>query len=554
MSSLGPPKYLCSRVIRELRRHGLDRHRIPPNFFSSRLYRDVLDSLDVSNIPKASALNREQWRNIVNAADSMRAIAYLMKAGESGSKAAPSEACNRIVFDSLSSLWAWSQYLHPFLRNCDEDALEAATKLYQWQFLDLGRGWHYAAVSDVLLALSRCTAPDMEISALQATPGSASLIYDLWWYMAHETGDAMRDAALMSTLALFAFDDPDRHVARAIVLKGAFGVESLVRRLCTLLDVKVEKPNFRAIFPFVYLLAQCAECDEGVRPCMYPLIWRVCPMLRLVDYSAGDADEAEDNYLMLYSGNCLYLLSHLSGGLRGTRDIIRLVRQGLLQAMFRYLNHFSDPVRELSVNADIMERIISPAIFVPSVANAVNGVFQRYGLFLDPRKRDFDPWNEMRVSLHKILEFRKTYKAEKKTMQFCHNRPCDSVGHGKFKRCSCGWAFYCSKSCQASDWPNHRTVCQTKVQDPDASSFRIGRPSDIRFLQFYAYRLLAARDDFSSEGARCFEVNLTSDSIEPVITVLSDSNAAEERTVSVIVGTRTAKTSLVFPLPAARFQ
>ena len=95
---------------------------------------------------------------------------------------------------------------------------------------------------------------------------------------------------------------------------------------------------------------------------------------------------------------------------------------------------------------------------------------------------------------------------------------------------------------------------QSIVQDPDASSFRIGRPSDIRFLQFYAYRLLATRDDFSLEDERSFEVDLTSKSIEPVITVLSDSDAADERTVSVIVGTRTAKTSLVFPLPAARSQ
>ena len=426
MSSLGPPKYLCSRVIRELRRQGLDRHRIPPNFFSSRLYRDVLDSLDVCNIPKASALNREQWRNIVNAADSMRAIAYLMKAGESGSQAAPSEACNRIVFDSLSSLWAWSQYLHPFLRNCDEDALEAATKLYQWQFLDLGRGWHYAAVSDVLLALSRCTAPDMEISALQATPGSASLIYDLWWYMAHETSDETRQTELMSTLAISAFDDPDQQVAKVIVAKGRYGVDPLVRRLCTLIDANNGQQNIRAVYVFVCIVNVCAICDRSLRPRMYPLIRRVCSLLRLMnDYSMGDHDPLSEDgifFLRAYPSECLYLLPNLCGSLRGPRDIIRLVRQGILQAMFWYLERFNDPLREKSVIAKIVDGILLPAICIPSVATAVHDGLQKQGLALDPGKVDYDPFDRLRASLQNFMEMKATHKAERKAdMQTCHN-------------------------------------------------------------------------------------------------------------------------------------
>ena len=74
MSSQCQPKYLCRRVIYELRRHGLGRHHIPPDFFSSRLYRDVLDSLDVAKIPKTSATERDQWRNIVNAADRLTGL------------------------------------------------------------------------------------------------------------------------------------------------------------------------------------------------------------------------------------------------------------------------------------------------------------------------------------------------------------------------------------------------------------------------------------------------------------------------------------------------
>ncbi|KAI5887838.1 uncharacterized protein SCHCODRAFT_02589438 [Schizophyllum commune H4-8] len=550
-----PPKYLCKRVIHDFgRRHVPNRHYIPPNFFSSKLYRDVLDSLNVSHIPKASASDSAQWLNIVNAADSLRAIAYLMEAGQPSGPQETSEACKRIVADSLSSVWAWSQYMHPFLRNCDEDAFEAATKLYQWQFHDLGRSWHYDALCDVISALWQSTAADSKDHPVKTMPGSASYIYDLWWYMAHATSDQARQAALISTLAMSAFDDPDRHVAKAIVAKGSFGVDPLVRRLCALLDANNGQCNTRAVYPFAYILNNCAICDMSVRPRMYPLIWRVCSMLRLVDYSMGNHDvlSKEGMFLMTYSVDCLHLLPLLSCTLRGPRDIIRLIRQGILQVIHRYLDRFNDAWQEKSVAAEIVDGIIIPAINIPSVATAVDDVLQEDGLVLDPGRVDYDPFNKLRASLQKMADMKATYKAGRKSaMQSCHNKACANEVYGKLKRCPCRWACYCSLACQASDWSSHRTACQTKTHEPDASAFRIDRPSDIRFLQFYAHRLLVARGDSSSMGTESFEVDLTSVSKEPVITVVSDSDSAGERTVSVIVGTWTTKTSLVFPLPTA---
>ncbi|KAL1725846.1 hypothetical protein EV714DRAFT_220552 [Schizophyllum commune] len=550
-----PPKYLCKLVIRELsRRHGPGRHHIPPNFLSTRLYRDVLDSLNVSHIPKTSASDSAQWLNIVNAADSLRAIGYLMEAGQPSGPQETSETCKRIVADSLSSVWAWSQYMHPFLRNCDEDAFEAATKLYQWQFQDLGRGWHYAALCDVISALWQSTAPEAQDSPLRTMPGSASYIYDLWWYMAHETSDETRQTALMSTLAVSSFDDPDQQVAKAIVAKGRYGVDPLVRRLCTLIDANNGQQNIRAVYAFVYIVTVCAICDRSLRPRMYPLIRRVCSLLRLIDYSTGDHDPLSEDgtFLMAYSSDCLNLLPHLCGSLRGPRGIIRLVRQGILQAMFWYLERFNDPLRERSVIAQVVDGILLPAICIPSVATAVHDGLQKQGLALDPGKVDYDPFDRLRASLQKLMEMKATHKAERKAdMQTCHNEACANESLGKLKRCPCGWTSYCSTSCQASDWPRHKTVCQAKVHDPDASIFRVDRPSDIRFLQFYAGRLLAAWDDFSLKSTGSFEVDLTSVSKEPVITVVSDSDSAGERTVSVIVGTWTAKTSLVFPLSMA---
>ncbi|KAL1673239.1 hypothetical protein EV122DRAFT_283213 [Schizophyllum commune] len=449
MSSQGPPKYLCRRVIHELRRNGLGRLHIPPDFFSSRLYRDVLDSLDVSKIPKTSATERDQWLNIVNAADSISAIGHLIWAGATGFKT-PSAACTRIMADSMSSVWAWALYMHPFVRNCDEDALEAASELYKWHFSG-HKGWHYAAICDAIFAFADRT--DTGSSALLAFPGSVSYMYDLWWYMMHVIGGVDPADGIVATLVLLSSGVPNQQVAGEIVAKGSLGVDALVRRLYALLNTR--DPDFYAVHPIVHLIARCAAaCDDATRRKLRPLLWKICPLIRLAGLHSSEAEAQTLGYLVTFSANCFCLLSCISIGLGGTRDIIRLIRQGLLQATFDFINRYSK--FESSIASNILNDIIAPAICLPSVAAVVNDAIQRDNLCPSADNDKFETWHAMCASLDKLAAAKDDYKAEKRANRFCHNESCIPGLVKKLKRCPCGYVYYCSKSCQTLDRERHR--------------------------------------------------------------------------------------------------
>ncbi|KAL1662559.1 hypothetical protein GGF50DRAFT_58708 [Schizophyllum commune] len=533
MSSQGPPKYLCSRVIYELRRHGLGRHHIPPDFFSSRLYRDVLDSLDVSKIPKTSASERDQWLNIVNAADSISAIGHLIWAGATGFKT-PSAACTRIMADSMSSVWAWALYMHPFVRNCDEDALEAAAELYKWQFSGR-KGWHYAAICDAIFAFADRT--DTGTSALLAFPGSVSYMYDLWWYMMHVVGGVDPADGIVATLVLLSSGAPNQQVAGEIVAKGSLGVDALVRRLYALLNTS--DPDFYAVHPIVHLIARCAAaCDDATRRKLRPLIWKICPLIRLADLHSSEAEAQTLGYLVTFSANCFCLLSCISIGLGGTRDIIRLIRQGLLQAVFDFIDRYSK--FESSIASNILNDIIAPAICLPSVAAVVNDFIQRDNLCPSADSDKFETWHAMCASLDKLAAAKDDYKAEKKANRFCHNKSCIPELVKKLKRCPCGYVYYCSKPCQTLDWERHREIYHC----PDLQEFRIHNPSDVRFLRFLAYQYLPAwdisRETSNKDTRTALQVDFSS-SAEPKATVVE---SGKNRKVTVIVGTFKAKTTL----------
>ncbi|KAI5887837.1 uncharacterized protein SCHCODRAFT_02553159 [Schizophyllum commune H4-8] len=537
MSSQGPPKYLCRRVIYELRRHGLGRHHIPPDFFSSRLYRDVLDSLDVSKIPKTSASERDQWLNIVNAADSISAIGHLIWAGATGFKT-PSAACTRIMADSMSSVWAWALYMHPFVRNCDEDALEAATELYKWHFSGR-KGWHYAAICDAIFAFADRT--DTGTSALLAFPGSVSYMYDLWWYMMHVIGGVDPADGIVATLVLLSSGAPNQQVAGEIVAKGSLGVDALVRRFYALLNMR--DPDFYAVHPIVHLIARCAAaCDDATRRKLRPLLWEICPLIRLADLHSSEAEAQTLGYLVTFSANCFCLLSCISIGLGGTRDIIRLIRQGLLQAIFDFINRYSK--FESSIASNILNDIIAPASCLPSVAAVVNDAIQRHNLRPSADDDKFEAWHAMCASLDKLAAAKDDYMAEKKANRFCHNKSCIPELVKKLKRCPCGYVYYCSKSCQTLDWERHREICQNRDYCPDLQEFRIHNPSDVRFLRFLAYQYLPVRDisreTSNKDTHAAFQVDFSS-SAEPKATVVE---SGENRKLTVIVGTFKAKTTL----------
>ncbi|KAL1713563.1 hypothetical protein EV715DRAFT_211435 [Schizophyllum commune] len=533
MSSQGPPKYLCRRVIYELRRHGLGRHHIPPDFFSSRLYRDVLDSLDVAKIPKTSASERDQWLNIVNAADSISAIGHLIWAGATGFKT-PSAACTHIMADSMSSVWAWALYMHPFVRNCDEDALEAASELYKWHFSGR-KGWHYAAVCDAIFAFADRT--DTGTSALLAFPGSVSYMYDLWWYMMHVIGGVDPADGIVATLVLLSSGAPNQQVAGEIVAKGSLGVDALVRRLYALLNTR--DPDFYAVHPIVHLIARCAAaCDDATRRKLRPLLWKICPLIRLADLHSSEAEAQTLGYLVTFSANCFCLLSCISIGLGGTRDVIRLIRQGLLQAIFDFIDRYSK--FESSIASKILNDIIAPAICLPSVAAVVNDAIQRDNLCPSADNDKFETWHAMCASLDKLAAAKDDYKAEERANRFCHNKSCIPELVKKLKRCPCGYAYYCPKSCQTLDRERHKQIYYC----PDLQEFRIHNPSDIRFLRFLAYQYLPVWDisgETSNKDTRsAFQVDFSS-AAEPKATV---SESGEHRKLTVIVGTFKANTTL----------
>ncbi|KAL1727100.1 hypothetical protein EV714DRAFT_218013 [Schizophyllum commune] len=549
------PRYLVEAVSLTLdATFGPAHQYIPPHFFRTTLYRDVLRNLDPANIPAAKPCDRREWCHVVNAVEGILAVAEMLLAYDTS---APPKVYERILSDTLPAILEWLVYLDPRKHHCDEDERVPAMASFGWSIPDArGQCWLYDAICRFLCDITWI--PGGAEALVRARQVSVtSYMFDIWWLRVKRHADNkradVRTNVILGVLISYKRDlDTRNRIPREIFNKGMPAVRMIIRRLRAV--ATMPDPDFDEASPLVALSLALAERTEA-RPLLRPLLWLVVPLLRLIHLPAVHRDAARidpQSDLESYAEDCFAILLCMASELCGTRDVIRLVRGGLLQAASDHLTRrHSRRNRERECNVvALIAHIIGPALVFPSVARVVRDTLSRHNLRFSPADNagvtdvpHGDPNHHIRSSdLYECLEqsehARAKYHDEVKDLMYCHNDSCEQR-HGKLKRCPCGYAYYCCESCQAADRPRHKATCRPVITSKYSHDFKIDRPSDIHFIKFFAKQVVAERIDVPGPNPKDQALKVDfSRSMQAVIAPVED---AEGRILYVQVGVRGAE-------------
>ncbi|KAI5887810.1 uncharacterized protein SCHCODRAFT_02692417 [Schizophyllum commune H4-8] len=501
------PRYLSQLVDRELD-GALQRKQRFMSFkdISPRLNRGLLRNLNVANIPASQPSNRTEWLNIVHAMDSIVVVTHLLENLRS-TRVAIFDAY--ILGDTLSPIFEWLLYMHPHAHNCDAEATKAAISRYGWA----SPVW--SSRFDIFIChffVAMCCVP-YGLDALIGLPESAiSYIFDIWHIRTSrlakdQAPDEHTATVIWALMRLYGkIDDKDR-ISSEIMSKGMPAIRTIIRRLRA---VAAAPPNLNVEeAQYLVLVAACLLQQAPAVSLLRPLLWLISPLLRLVHHpqamphTANIGKNCETTpRLEVYANNVWHSLFYLLPELRGTRDIVRLIRGGLLQIAFDYLTRWvqlRDSVYEYSLSS-LVSYIILPALMFPSVAKAVDDEVERHKLWLP----DSDPaanleshkkWRDMLTHLRMVTQEYLVYKSAVKSIRFCHNNSClRSHDQHELKRCACGRVYYCSKSCQAADRHRHKAICQYIRIVTESYAFRIDRRSDVYFVRHFIEQIMCMRE------------------------------------------------------------
>ncbi|KAL1727022.1 hypothetical protein EV714DRAFT_286834 [Schizophyllum commune] len=516
------PRYLSELIRQELNKtFGRQKRFMPTKGISLRLYKELLGNLSIENVPASQPSTRTEWLNVVNAVDSILAI----------------------ISDTLPPIFKWLLYLHPNAYNCDVEALEVATAWYGWSFPDRGNGGFDTVICRFFVAVCRVpSGPD----ALLAHPESTtSYMFDIWHLRVQKfTKNKVPDwhttkilAALVNLNSRYFTND---RIPSKILSKGMPAIRTIMRRLRA---VAAAPPNLDyggALHLNLLVLGLLQQ--ETALPLLRPLLWLVAPLLRLIHHPSLL------RYAMMDDKNDPSKKPFL-------KDVIRLVRGGLIQAAYDHLTrwaHLREPVNDCSVSP-LLHSIIGPALVFPSVAKVVKTIIDRHNLVLpaDDPAADLEShrrWNAMLNHLRHLVTLNFGHKVILKKNCHCYNRACQHrEEQSTLKRCACDRAYYCSKACQVADRPRHKAICQPISISNDVHAFKLDRPSDKYFIRSYAKQVLRMRN-------WAHEPNFEGDSL--VLDLASSTQPqshlltkADGRTIYVEVGVSTVRTSLNIPVP-----
>ncbi|KAL1752315.1 hypothetical protein FB107DRAFT_220204 [Schizophyllum commune] len=500
------PRYLARAVALTLDvTFGAAHQYIPPHFFRSTLYRDVLRNLNPANIPAAQPCDCQEWCHVVNAVEGILAVVQMLLAYNTST---PSGVYKRILSDTLPAILDWLVYLDPRKHHCDEDERVPAMATFGWSIPDAqGQCWLYDAICRFLCAITLIPG-EAESLVCARQVSVTSYMFDIWWLRVERLADNkpadVRTNAILGLLISYKRDiDTRNRIPREIFNKGMSAVRMIIRRLRAV--TTMPDPDFDEASPLVSLSLALAE-QADARPLLRPLLWFVVPLLRSIHHPAAHQYATRidpqtggpyKSLLETYAEDCFAILFCMASELCGTRDVIRLVRGGLLQAAFDHLTrHHSCQDREHECNVGMLiAHIIGPALIFPSVARVVRDTLSRHNLRFSPSDpNDHIRWSDLDESLERLEHAKAKYHDEVKDIMYCHNDSCEQR-HGKLKRCPCGYAFYCSESCQAADRPRHKATCRPVITSKYCHDFKIDRPSDIHFIKFFAKQVVAERID-----------------------------------------------------------
>ncbi|KAI5887839.1 uncharacterized protein SCHCODRAFT_02692443 [Schizophyllum commune H4-8] len=499
----GQPRRLSKSVVDELSKtFGPQKQVIPSGFLSSKLYKDVLAALDVARIPAAVPLDRAEWLNVLNAWDGIICIVGLL--GDLG-RPTPAFVYNKIAASAIPRVWKWLQWLHPHAHNCDEEACDAAIEAYGWDFPHGEEGWLLKAVSAALITIDNSSQ-----GRIVDVTDLATYIFDMWRIRnrdlgAHEPADE-RTGLLLDTLTRVT--DTIQRDALAMTRVIGYGkdpLRTILRRMRAVVDMPLL--NFREVYALVEL-AICVASIESTQYVLRPLLWLIAPLMRLADKPESVSfaamidrqDPGMGPHLRHYVDNCFHLLKLLRPQLRCTRDVIRLVESGILQAFFDHLQRYSDACGAHCIVGHALRAVMVPMFIFPSVANAVSKVISRHSLgppAENSNKKAYCRalWTGFHLASNEIKHDREKFKATTSAIQYCHNVSCGNRDSGaKLKRCACGYAYYCCKTCQVADWSRHKAACRPVACASESQDFDIDHFADIYFIRYRANKILASLD------------------------------------------------------------
>ncbi|KAL1671854.1 hypothetical protein EV122DRAFT_225829 [Schizophyllum commune] len=450
---------------------------LTPAFARSRTYARVLRHLDPALIPDHDGpFTNDEWDRIFRGIDAASSLTDLLRViRASTDPGVRTKYTNELV----PRVWPWMRYLIDYTktpRSADRDLVSVAKRRHGWDIF-LGRCSQDGVLmfSDLVLYALTCFTEGR--AAMRAQGDWAEIIYDMWRISTTTTykncdPDILLSVSLESVIGtvVSTHEDMRSDFQAEVFARGPASGRHFARRLEDLIDAPQSAHKFEEIAMLMQILMWTAW-HEDVRPLLRPVLF-VLPMAM----TAVDLPDAAKPTLRLrcmdgfdmrdrFTANCITTFNYLRFNVRGTRDIVKLMRSPLLRAMYRALIRF--PKGPASGNiANTLEYFVKPGLIFPSAIKAVVQTAERDKLNLCVTGiRGFEAWNVMGALVRERSDMLTNVMKTLEERQYCHNKQCDRE-YTKLKRCPCGDAFYCSTACQRAHRREHRVFCQPIVLDP----------------------------------------------------------------------------------------
>ncbi|KAL1744004.1 hypothetical protein HDZ31DRAFT_74493 [Schizophyllum fasciatum] len=426
-------------------------------------------ALNTSAIPNHRSFPDQEWHNVFKALDAAISTIVIFKAVRSNEFPAVRK---KFTNELLPLIWEWMRFFHAYTkirRGPDQDLVTVAKTRHKWNVF-IGRTSLDGILMWTDLIFHVLTGFPEGLPALRAQPNWAQVAFDIWKTASRTTYTNCQKTigiahSLEYTLCRMILLGPGLRddLLQEVASRGVAAGRALAKRWRRIISTYPESMTFKEAVSLSRLCVFLASSDAA-RPALRPLLWIVGDALCMVDVPASPAPEGEYGSSTFaencedHANDCLTLLLDLRGNLHGARDMIRLLRTSLLRGMCIALRRCPTSIVASKVD-HALDTLINPTLVFPSVLKAFMKTASRDALELHvPSTHAFEAWN--------------------RTGDLARARY-DAM------RCSCGDAFYCSKTCQKMHWPHHRVSCRI-IRLPKNGAYSTTRHFDWYFVRHIA--------------------------------------------------------------------